>query len=90
MPTCLSQVLVFLDSHIEVNREWLEPLLARIHDDPHTVVVPYVDNICSETFVYMPSPLVRGGFNWALLHNWDSLPERFHLHNELQSVDPIQ
>ena len=84
------QVLVFLDSHIEVNAEWLEPLLSRISENPRNVVVPYVDTICDQTFVYTPSPLVRGGFNWALLHNWDPLPSEYDLHNKHRSVEPIR
>ena len=84
------QVLVFLDSHIEVNVQWLEPLLARIKSDRRAVVVPFVDTIDSETFVYSPAPLVRGGFTWSLLHNWDPLPESFELHNKRMSAEPIE
>ena len=83
-------MLVFLDSHIEVNVQWLEPLLARIKSDRRAVVVPFVDTIDSETFVYSPAPLVRGGFTWSLLHNWDPLPESFELHNKRMSAEPIE
>ncbi|BFZ01906.1 hypothetical protein BsWGS_04945 [Bradybaena similaris] len=69
------KVLVFLDSHIEAGKSWLEPLLDRITQDRKTVVVPVVDTIEAETMVYHGADLVRGGFTWSLLHNWESLPD---------------
>jgi hypothetical protein len=65
---------VFLDSHIEVNRDWLQPLLARIAASRSTVAVPIIDIINSDTFDYSASPLVRGGFNWGLHFKWENLP----------------
>lgn len=67
-------VLVFLDSHCEVNKEWLPPLLERIKDDRKTVVCPVIDIISSDTFEYQSSPLVRGGFNWGLHFSWEAVP----------------
>ena len=58
------QVLVFLDSHCEVNVDWLTPLLTRIHENRSTVVCPIIDIISANTFEYTSSPIVRGGFNW--------------------------
>ncbi|XP_008213320.2 polypeptide N-acetylgalactosaminyltransferase 35A [Nasonia vitripennis] len=68
------EVLVFLDSHIEVNKMWLEPLLARISHSRTIVPMPVIDIINADTFQYSSSPLVRGGFNWGLHFKWDSLP----------------
>lgn len=69
------QVLVFLDSHCEVNVHWLEPLLTRIvAGNGTTVVCPIIDILNADTLAYSASPLVRGGFNWGLHFKWDSIP----------------
>lgn len=73
---------MFLDSHCEVNTDWLEPLLLRISHDPTTVVVPVIDIINHDTMEYQQSPLVRGGFNWGLHFSWDQLPD-----NEKNDLD---
>ncbi|CAJ1081592.1 polypeptide N-acetylgalactosaminyltransferase 11 [Xyrichtys novacula] len=68
------EVLVFLDSHCEVNTDWLQPLLTPIMKDHHTVVCPVIDIISADTLTYSPSPIVRGGFNWGLHFKWDPVP----------------
>ncbi|XP_077591947.1 polypeptide N-acetylgalactosaminyltransferase 11 [Stigmatopora nigra] len=68
------EVLVFLDSHCEVNQAWLQPLLASVHADRRTVVCPVIDIISADTLAYSASPLVRGGFNWGLHFKWDPVP----------------
>lgn len=68
------EVLVFLDSHCEVNQVWLQPLLAPIQKDRRTVVCPVIDIISADTLAYSPSPIVRGGFNWGLHFKWDPVP----------------
>lgn len=83
------KVLVFLDSHIEVNTMWLEPLLARIAKDKTIVPMPVIDIINADTFNYSSSPLVRGGFNWGLHFKWDNLPVGTLAKNE-DFVKPIK
>lgn len=55
----IGDVLVFLDSHIEVNRNWIEPLLQLIKIDNRAIAVPIIDIINADTFAYSPSPVSR-------------------------------
>jgi polypeptide N-acetylgalactosaminyltransferase len=34
------EVIVFLESHVEVNTQWVEPLLQRLKDKPRAIVRP--------------------------------------------------
>lgn len=71
-------VLLFLDSHCEVNTGWLEPLLERIAINSSTVVCPVIDVISLEKLEYSTirgPPGVRGGFNWNLQFKWKKIPE---------------
>jgi len=70
----VGKVLVFLDSHCEVNEMWLQPLLTPIKEDRRTVVCPVIDIISADTLTYSSSPVVRGGFNWGLHFKWDLVP----------------
>ena len=85
----MGDVLVFLDSHVEANTQWLEPLLTRIHGDKTRVVAPIIDIINADTFKYESSPLVRGGFNWGLNFKWDSIP-RSELQTEQDFAKPFK
>lgn len=83
------EVLVFLDSHCEVNQAWLQPLLTLIQKDRRTVVCPVIDIISADTLSYSPSPIVRGGFNWGLHFKWDPVPPS-ELHGPEGTTGPIR
>uniref|UniRef100_A0A914W2Y2 Glycosyltransferase 2-like domain-containing protein n=1 Tax=Plectus sambesii TaxID=2011161 RepID=A0A914W2Y2_9BILA len=65
-----SQVLVFLDSHCEVNVDWLQPLLRAISIDEKSVIVPVVDVINPYKFTYELAMVARSIFDWSLLFKW--------------------
>lgn len=44
------EIVLFLDSHCEVEPGWLEPLLERVQLNPRAIVSPVIENINFETF----------------------------------------
>ncbi|XP_070766097.1 polypeptide N-acetylgalactosaminyltransferase 6-like [Enoplosus armatus] len=74
------EVLTFLDSHCECFPGWLEPLLARIVEQPIAVVSPKItiidqDNLKFDKPVPKPHHLSRGNFDWRLKFGWEVVPD---------------
>jgi len=64
-------VLTFLDSHVECNHGWLQPLLAEVMRDRSTVVCPVIDVISDDTFQYVTVDEISvGGLDWNLNFLW--------------------
>ncbi|XP_070565468.1 polypeptide N-acetylgalactosaminyltransferase 1-like [Ptychodera flava] len=83
------KILAFLDSHCEVNHNWLEPLIDRIYRDSSTIACPVIDIIDPNTFEYSASPSVRGGFNWGLHFKWNNIPQSDILKRNSE-IEPIR
>ncbi|XP_021345760.1 inactive polypeptide N-acetylgalactosaminyltransferase-like protein 5 [Mizuhopecten yessoensis] len=61
-------VVVFLDSHTEVNVGWLEPLLHEISKHNTAIVQPSIDVVDPDTFQYRQyfKNNLRGHFKWSM------------------------
>ncbi|OWF46856.1 polypeptide N-acetylgalactosaminyltransferase 10-like [Mizuhopecten yessoensis] len=66
------EVVVFLDSHTEVNIGWLEPLLYEIDKDRRTIIQPSIDLVDPETFQYRRyfANDMRGHFQWSMAYSF--------------------
>ncbi|XP_028266769.1 polypeptide N-acetylgalactosaminyltransferase 6-like isoform X2 [Parambassis ranga] len=74
------EVLTFLDSHCECFPGWLEPLLARIVQQPTAVVSPKIATIDQNNLKFnkpVPEPQYysRGNFDWRLKFGWEAIPK---------------
>uniref|UniRef100_A0A8C1ZE44 Glycosyltransferase 2-like domain-containing protein n=1 Tax=Cyprinus carpio TaxID=7962 RepID=A0A8C1ZE44_CYPCA len=74
------QVLAFLDSHCECFYGWLEPLLARLVQEPTTVVSPSIAVINKNDLQFIKPVMssrthTRGNFDWILSFGWETIPE---------------
>ncbi|KAM9496152.1 polypeptide N-acetylgalactosaminyltransferase 14 isoform 1-T2 [Clarias gariepinus] len=69
-----AEVLTFLDSHCEVNKDWLPPLLQRVKEDQSCIASPVIDIIDMDSFAYIAaSSNLQGGFDWSLHFKWEQL-----------------
>lgn len=85
------EVLTFLDSHIESNVGWLEPLLERIYLDRKKVACPVIDVINDKDMSYMlVDNFQRGIFKWPLVFGWSALSEEYIKRNQIKDSDPIR
>ncbi|XP_070694045.1 polypeptide N-acetylgalactosaminyltransferase 5 [Pempheris klunzingeri] len=85
------EVLTFLDSHVECNVGWLEPLLERIYQDRRKVPCPVIEVISDKDMSYMlVDNFQRGIFKWPLVFGWSALPEEYIKKHNMSISDPIR
>uniref|UniRef100_A0A3Q3G4M7 Polypeptide N-acetylgalactosaminyltransferase 5 n=1 Tax=Labrus bergylta TaxID=56723 RepID=A0A3Q3G4M7_9LABR len=85
------EVLTFLDSHVECNVGWLEPLLERVYLDRRKVPCPVIEVISDKDMSYMlVDNFQRGIFRWPLVFGWSALPEEYIKKNNMTIADPIR
>jgi len=66
-------VLLFLDSHCEATKLWLEPLVQRIKENKKVFICPVIDIINDKTLEYNavdPYFFQLGGFDWTGHFTW--------------------
>ncbi|KAH0488429.1 MAG: hypothetical protein KVP17_003327 [Porospora cf. gigantea B] len=78
-----SDIFVILDSHIECQDGWLEPLVHRIQQQPNTVVMPQIDNI-RKTKEWTP---VRGGVGCTLGLIWKLMEHHLNAVDQVSPAD---
>ncbi|XP_070831798.1 polypeptide N-acetylgalactosaminyltransferase 5 [Chaetodon trifascialis] len=85
------EVLTFLDSHVECNVGWLEPLLERIYLDRKKVPCPVIEVISDKDMSYMlVDNFQRGIFKWPLVFGWSALPDEYIKKHNMSISDPIR
>lgn len=76
-------VVAILDAHIEVHKEWAEPLLARIKEDRTVVLSPGFDKVSYDELTLTNYVVTAHGFDWFLWCQYESFtPEWYALKND--------
>ncbi|KAM6986710.1 polypeptide N-acetylgalactosaminyltransferase 5 [Aplochiton taeniatus] len=84
-------VLTFLDSHVECNVGWLEPLLERVYLDRRKVACPVIEVVSDKDMSYvLVDNFQRGIFKWPLVFGWSTLSEEHIKKNNMKITDPIR
>ncbi|XP_060944136.1 polypeptide N-acetylgalactosaminyltransferase 5 [Limanda limanda] len=84
-------VLTFLDSHVECNVGWLEPLLERVYQDRRKVPCPVIEVISDKDLSYnLVDNFQRGIFKWPLVFGWSPVPDSYIKETNMTIADPIR
>ncbi|CAK9108478.1 unnamed protein product [Durusdinium trenchii] len=59
-------VLMFLEPHVVVTPQWLEPLLQRLEQEPRALVMPSLDLLDKDMTTYQRMPFIYWRFEWNL------------------------
>ena len=85
-------LLIFLDSHCESTKGWLEPLAYHIKQHPKAVAIPSIDSIDHTSLEFHGSPggvhISVGGFTWSGHFTWEGIPES--VARRRKSTDPAK
>uniref|UniRef100_A0A3Q1F5R6 Polypeptide N-acetylgalactosaminyltransferase n=1 Tax=Acanthochromis polyacanthus TaxID=80966 RepID=A0A3Q1F5R6_9TELE len=81
-----ASILTFLDSHCEVNADWLQPMIQRVKEDHTRVVSPIIDVISLDNFAYLAASADLRGFDWSLHFKWEQIP----IEQKMARSDPTQ
>ncbi|KAL7673840.1 hypothetical protein ACOME3_000120 [Neoechinorhynchus agilis] len=84
--------LVFLDSHCEATKGWLEALIAPIEENPKTAAVPIIETI-NDSDMRLSGTRIEsvqvGGFDWGLIFRW-FVPSKERLKSRKDSTEPLE
>ncbi|XP_003406059.1 polypeptide N-acetylgalactosaminyltransferase 5 [Loxodonta africana] len=84
-------VLTFLDSHVECNIGWLEPLLERVYLSRKKVACPVIEVINDKDMSYMTvDNFQRGVFVWPMNFGWRTIPPDVVAKNRIKETDVIR
>nr|XP_014713757.1 polypeptide N-acetylgalactosaminyltransferase 5 [Equus asinus] len=84
-------VLTFLDSHVECNVGWLEPLLERVYLSRKKVACPVIEVINDKDMSYMTvDNFQRGVFVWPMNFGWRTIPPDIVAKNRIKDTDIIR
>ncbi|XP_011759042.2 polypeptide N-acetylgalactosaminyltransferase 5 isoform X1 [Macaca nemestrina] len=84
-------VLTFLDSHVECNVGWLEPLLERVYLSRKKVACPVIEVINDKDMSYMTvDNFQRGIFVWPMNFGWRTIPPDVIAKNRIKETDAIK
>ncbi|XP_034042155.1 polypeptide N-acetylgalactosaminyltransferase 5 isoform X2 [Thalassophryne amazonica] len=85
------EVLTFLDSHIECNVGWLEPMLERIYQNRKKVPCPTIEVISDKDMSYLKiDNFQKGVFDWSLMFRWRPIPQEVIKKTNLSISDPLR
>ncbi|XP_073401753.1 polypeptide N-acetylgalactosaminyltransferase 5 [Dendrobates tinctorius] len=84
-------VLTFLDSHVECNVGWLEPLLEQVRINRKKVACPVIEVVNDKDMSYMTvDNFQRGIFTWPMNFGWKPIPADVLQKNKITEMDPIR